>query len=440
MTLILIEALIILALILVNSLFALSEIAVVSSRKVRLLSMAEDGQPGAEIALELAESPNRFLSTVQIGITLVGILAGAFGGSTIARELGELLAPLPLIGPYSQAVGLGVVVATITFLTVVLGELVPKRIALQNSERIAAMVARPMRALSVVATPVVRLLAATTDLIVRLLGINAPPQDVVTEEEIRILVQEGVQAGIIAQEELDMLDGVFRLDDRPLSAVMTPRTEIVWWDTSVDVETQWQSIIQTNHSRFPVCEGDLDNVLGIVRAKDLLASCLQGQGLDVVGLAQEVLILPETMLVGQSLEQFRTSGQQVALLIDEYGGVEGLVTLFDILETIVGDIPTLDELVEPQVVTREDGSWLVDGLIRIDDFKAFFGLDEMPGDDNFYTLGGFVIVHTGRVPRTGDTFEWDEYRFEVVDMDRHRVDKVLVERKAGERPAGNDLT
>lgn len=430
----LIETLIILALIFLNSLFALSEIAVVSSRKVRLLHMAEAGRPGAEVALELAKAPNHFLSTVQVGITLVGILAGAFGGSTIARELDALLSSLPLVGPYSQAISLGIVVTSITFFTVVLGELVPKRIALQNSERIAALVARPMRALSVLATPVVRFLAASTDLVVRLLGIDASPQDVVTEEEIRTLVKEGVQAGIIAQEERDMLEGVFRLDDRPLSAVMTPRTEIVWWDANTDIDTQWRSIIQTNHSRFPVCEGDLDNVVGIVRAKDLLVSCMQGAELDVVGQAQEALILPETMPVNQSLEQFRATGQQIALLIDEYGGVEGLVTLFDVLETIVGDIPTPDELVEPQIVKREDGSWLVDGLIRIDDFKAHFDLEEMPGDDKFYTLGGFVIAFTGRVPQAGDNFTWGNYRFEVMDMDRHRVDKVLVEQKMDETP------
>lgn len=427
MTEILLEIVVILLLILVNGLFALSEMAIVSARRVRLQQMARDGNYGAEVALELAETPNRFLSTVQVGITLVGIFAGAIGGATISRELAGLMAGLPLIEPYATAISLVVVVSSITFLTVVLGELVPKRIALQSTERIASLVARPMRLLSVLTWPLVRLLSLATDLVLKLLGQDTMPKTTLTEDEIRLLVEQGAQAGIIEEIERDMVESVFLLDDRPLEAIMTPRTEIVWLDVNAP-ETQIRQIVErSNHSRFPVCDGELDKTLGLVRAKDLLANCLGGDRLDLRQMMQEPIFAPENARALQVLERFRETGVHLAMLVDEYGGIEGLVTSFDILEAIVGDIPTMDEINRPPIVQREDGSWLVDGLISVDDFKRAFNISELPGEGTYQTLGGFVVFMLGSLPAPGNVITYGGFRFEVADMDGRRVDKVILE-------------
>lgn len=421
------NTIIVLVLILLNGIFALSELAIVSARRTRLRQMAEQGVRGAGVALELAESPNRFLSTVQVGITLVGIFAGAFGGATIAGPLATLLEPLPFIGTHSEGISLALVVTLITFLSVVIGELVPKRIALYSAERIAALVARPMQMLSVIATPIVRLLSAATDAVLGLLGMGASTPEEVTEEEIRMLVQEGAQAGIIEEAERDMVEGVFRLNDRPLEVLMTPRTEIVWLDARAPTPELRQIMAHTGHARFPVCAGTLDQVLGIVRAKDVLADCLAERDFDPARSAREPLYLPGTMRALRALERFKQAGTHMALVVDEFGGVDGLVTLIDILEAIVGDIPTPEELEDPAIVQREDGSWLVDGLLPIDEFKPHFGLKMLPGEDAYQTVGGFLIYMLGDLPEAGNRVTWNEMRFEIVDMDGLRVDKVLVE-------------
>lgn len=427
MTEVAVEILVILGLILLNGLFAMSEIAIISSRRTRLQQMAATGNQGAATALELAEEPNRFLSTVQVGITLVSILNGAFGGSTIAEPLSDLLSGLPALAPYADALSLALVVSVITYLTVVMGELVPKRLALQGATTLASLVSRPMRLLSIAATPVVRLFSVSTDLVLRLLGVSDPAVANVTEEEIRILMAEGVQAGSIPKEEQEMIEGVFRLDDRPLMALMTPRTEIEWLDVNALPETLWAQVTGSSHSRFPVCDGDLDRVIGLVGARDLLETCKGNHDLDLRQIMYEPLYLPANMRARQSLERFRQTGRQIALLIDEYGGVEGLVTLFDILEAIVGDIPTMEELAEPPVMPRDDGSWLVDGLMLIDDFKAYFGISHLPAEGDYNTLGGFMIHNIGHLPRSGNSFTWSRWRFEVMDMDGNRIDKVLVQ-------------
>jgi putative hemolysin len=421
------EITIILLLIILNGLFAMSEIAVVSARPIRLRQMAQHGNQGALVALELADNPNRFLSTVQVGITLIGIFAGAFGGANIAGELAIPLSELPWIGRYANAISLAIVVGTITFLSVVIGELVPKRIALGNAEQIAALISRPMRSLSTLATPIVHLFSMATEMTLRLLGIRTPEEESINEEEIRIMVQQGAKAGAIEEAERDMVESIFRLGDRPLESMMTPRPEIVWLDINAP-ENEIRHLIHTsNHARFPVCDGDLDRILGVIRAKDLLFDCLEGQPFDIKSVMQDPLLVPETMQALQALERFKQSGLHMALLFDEYGGIEGLVTLIDILQAIVGDIPTLEEIIEPPVVQREDGSWLVDGLMSIDDFKEAFAIRTMPGQGKYQTLGGFIVFMLGSIPETGTHFGWGGFRFEVADMDGYRVDKVLLQ-------------
>lgn len=421
------EITVILLLIVINGVFAMSEIAVVSARRIRLQQMVRRGSRGAAVALELVDSPNRFLSTVQVGITLVGIFAGAFGGANIAGELEVPLRDLPMVGRYAGAISLVLVVGTITFLSVVVGELVPKRIALGNTEAIAAAVARPMRFLSVLATPIVRLLSLSTDAILALLGVQAAKGEEITEEEIRVMVHQGAQAGIIEEVERDMVESIFRLGDRPLEVMMTPRPDIVWLDVNTADEEIRQLIHISNHSRFPVCDGDLDHVLGVVQARDILFDCLDGEPFNIREAMQPPLFTPETMPALKALERIKESGLHMALLVDEYGGIEGLVTLIDVLEAIVGDIPTLHELAEPRIVQREEGSWLVDGMIAIDDFREAFDMRSLPGEGSYQTLGGFVIFMLGELPTAGRHFGWGGFRFEVADMDGQRVDKVLLE-------------
>jgi putative hemolysin len=423
---ILFESSLILTLIIFNGLLALSEMAIVSSQPVRLQQMALGGNSGAQVAMELAGTPNRFLSTVQVGITLVGIFAGAVGGASIAQPLAEFLSQIEFLAPYAGAISLFVVVGSITFLTVLLGELVPKRVALQNSERFAAAVAKPMRSLSVVTWPLVRLLSLATDAVLRLLRVDAQPKTALTEEEIRLLVEQGAQAGVIEAEERDMVESIFQLGDQPLEALMTPRPEIVWLDVNASQEEIRQVIENSTHSRFPVCDGELDKTLGLARAKDLLAANLSGKPLDLGQLMEEPLFVPENTRAIQVLEKFREKGVHLAMLIDEYGGIEGMVTSFDILESIVGDIPTMDEIVEPPIISRADGSWLVDGLLTIEELDRAFDIGPLPGEGEYKSLGGFVIYMLGRLPKAGEYFDFEGHRFEVVDMDGRRVDKVLL--------------
>lgn len=422
------QVIVVLFLILINGLFAMSEIAVVSARKARLKQRADAGDPRAKIALELAETPNRFLSTIQIGITLVGILAGAFGGATLAKDLGAYLGHIPLLKPYSEAIGLAVVVLVTTYLSLVLGELVPKRLALSNPERIAALIAAPMRALSFIAYPAVRLLSLSTEVTLRILGIRPSSEPPVTEEEIKVLLEQGTEAGVFQEVEQDMVESVLLLDERRAASLMTPRPDIAWLDIDDPPEEIRRKLITSPYSRFPVCQGSLDNVLGEVEARDLLARSLCGEPFDLRDMLRKPLYVPETMPALKVLEAFKKSGTQMALVIDEYGSIQGLVTLKDILEAIVGDIPSAEELAEPQAVRREDGSWLLDGMLPIEEFKELLGIEELPGEDQglYQTVAGFVITQLGRIPVAADHFEWGNLRFEVMDMDGNRVDKVLV--------------
>lgn len=423
------EVIILFLLILLNGVFALAELSIVSARRERLQMLVDSGNSGAAIALRMSLEPTSLLSTVQVGITLIGILAGAFGGAALTDELAQLIQPLPVIGPYSRTIALGIVVGTITFFSVVLGELVPKRLALRNPERIASTVARPMSGLSSLARPIVRLLSLATAFFLRILGVRDDiNESTVTEEEIKVLVEQGAQAGVFEQAEREMVESIFRFGDRQLRSLMTPRTEIVWLDINDPEEDIRETVRQSHHSRFPVCDGALDRVLGVVQAKNLLSSSWSDEPFDLRDVLDPPLFLPETMLALRALERFKQTGIQVALLVDEFGGIEGLVTLIDMMEAIVGDIPTLEEIAEPPVVIREDGSYLVEGYLDVDDLKTLLVADELPNEEDFQTLGGFVVSLIGRLPRVGDHVAWDGYRFEIVDMDGNRVDKVLISR------------
>jgi putative hemolysin len=424
-----VEALIILTLVIANGILSISEIAVVSSSKARLQHRITEGDSRARAALELANSPNKFLSTIQVGITTVGILAGAFGGATIASELANSLRAVPNIYPYSDALSIASVVLTITFMTLILGELVPKRLALSDPERIASIVAGPMNILSSITSPVVYILSTTTDLMIRAIGIQPYRQPTVTEEEIRILIDQGTHAGVFEEEEQDIVERVFRLGDRRVDALMTLRAEIIWLDVEDSPDSIQRKISNSTYSLFPVCSGILDNVLGVVQAKDLLNCNLKDGRIDLKKSLLPPLFVPESMKALKVLEKFKETGVHLAIVIDEYGGVQSLVTLTDMLEAMVGDIPHIAELGEPGKIRRDDGSWLMDGMLPIDEFKETFEIEEnLPGEESglYQTLGGFVMMNLEKVPVVGDRFEWDGLRIEVVDMDDNRVDKLLV--------------
>ena len=424
-----IELVIVILLIIVNGVFAMSETAFVSARKVRLQQRANEGDTKALAALEMANAPNRLLSTVQLGITLIGIVAGAFGGATIAGELTVYIRAVPWLSAYSDAIAFTTVVIVITYLSLVIGELVPKRIALNNPERIAMLVVTPMRVLSAIATPFISLLSISTEGILRLIGLRPSSEPPITEEEINVLLEEGTQIGTFAPAEQDMVERIFRLADRRVSALMTHRPDIVWLDADDPPQAISQQIRESTYSRFPVSRGSLDNVLGMVHVKDLLVHCLAGQPLEVQAALQEPLYVIESTSTLKVLELFKQSGQQVALVVQEYGDIEGLITLHDILEAIVGDISSREDLEHPQAVQREDGSWLLDGLLPIEEVKDILHIRKLPDETSsgYDTLAGFVLMQLGRIPTTGDHFEWGNYRFEVLDMDGRRIDKVLVQ-------------
>ncbi len=424
---IILEIFIILLLIILNGIFSMSEIALVSARKNRLEQQAESGNRGAQAALRLTENPNRFLSIVQIGITLIGILNGALGGATISDPLATAMSALPVIGPYSHAIAFAIVVVGITYLSLVIGELVPKRIGLNYAERIAIRLSPMMDTLARINTPIVKLLTASTNFVLRLLHVGKPPEIAVTEADVRDMIEQGTEVGVFNQVEEEMVKRVFQLGDRRASTVMTYRTDIVWLNLEDPLAENLRIIQESGHSRYPVAEGDLEETVGILLAKDLLAQELENQPINLRELLNPPFFLPEALTILQVLERMRTERIQIALLIDEYGSITGLITVTDVLESIVGELPAAEEHYEPAAVQRENGSWLFDGSIPIDDVKGILHLDTLPGEQEagFETLGGFMMAQLGRIPKSGDHFEWDGWEFEVVDMDGHRVDKVL---------------
>ncbi len=424
------EIFLILALILINGTLAMAEIAVVSARRARLQRQADSGDEKARLALTLSQSPGEFLSAVQIGITLVGILVGAFGGITLAEHLAVGIGKVPYLAPYRNSLSVGLVVVLITYLTLIIGELVPKRLALNNPERIARAVAGPMRMLARLATPLVRILNASTNLVLKIIGVRPTTEPPVTEEEIKVLIDQGTRAGVFAEAEQDMLEAILRLGDRRIETLMTPRKDIVWLDLDEPLEENKRRILGSLHARFPVAHGNLDNLVGFVEAKDLLMRSLSGQPLDFQTNIRPALFVPESMSALKVLGLFRETGAHLAMVLDEYGGLQGLVTVSDIFKSIIGDLNPSGGPASPGIVQREDGSWLVDGKLLVDEFKEVFHLNELPNEErgNFQTVGGLMMTCLGRIPAVTDHFEWKGLRFEVVDMDGFRVDKVMVSR------------
>ena len=396
--------------------------SVASSRKARLQQRVNEGDKRANTVLHLLENPNLFLATVQIGITLVGVFVGAVGGATLSKPLGELLARVPWLANYADSVALGIVVIAITFVSIVLGELVPKRIALHNPERIASTLAAPMIVVSKLFKPFVWLLGRITDFVLKIMGVEPGTEPPVTEEEIHLLIDQGTQAGVFEESEQDMVEGVFSLGDQRVYSLMTPRPDVVWLDVDDSLEDIRQKISECNFSRFPVRQGSLDMIVGIVKARDLLMRSLNDEPIVLKDLLKPAFFVPETMFASKALEIYKEKGTDMLLVIDEFGALQGLLTINDILEEIVGAM----EIEEPQATQRQDGSWLLDGMLEVDEFKEIFDLPLLPHEAEYETLSGFVMMSLGRMPQPADRFEWHGLKFEVMDMDGRRVDKVLV--------------
>lgn len=423
------ESLIILALILLNGVFSAAEIAIISSRKARLQVLADKKSAPARQVIKLKESPNRFLSTVQIGITLIGILTGLFGGSTIAVRLATVLSDVQWLSPYSSQISVVLVVLVITFLTLVLGELVPKRIGLAVPEKYAMLIAFPMNVLSKITAPFVWLLSATTETLVRLLNIKTT-KNAVTEEEIKAMVDEGADSGAIEHIEHEIVDRVFSLGDKRAINLMTHRSNIIWLDLQDAYEDHKKTILESGHTVYPVCEDGLDHIVGIVHIKSLLNQYLVEQAIELRDLIQPLNYVHENSSAYSILNKFKTSKIHQAIVLDEYGAIQGIVTLNDILSSLVGNISDGEDMERPEIITREDGSLLIDGQFQIDELLESLGIDWNEEEDedlgSINTIAGLVLLKLGHVPVEGESFLWKDYTFEVIDMDNNRIDKVLV--------------
>lgn len=419
------ELLLIVLLVLLNGAFALSELAIVSARRSRLIAMQRKGSAGAAAALALADDPQRFLPTVQVGITLVGILAGAFGGARLSGGIAEVLVLVPGIGAAAEEVAFALVVLLITYLSLILGELVPKQLALRNPEALAVIVARPVSVLSRIAAPGVWLLSRSSALVLRLFGRHTPADQAVTEEEVKAMVAEGATSGAIETEERHMIERVLRLADKPVRALMTPRTDLEWIDRTAPAPDIGARLRASAVTRFVVADGRVDNVVGVVAAKDLFDQLLAGAPLSVGAALRQPLVLPDTLSALDALERLRGDPIGLALVMDEYGSFEGVVTASDLLEAIVGELGAPEPAESKPAVRRHDGSLLLDGMMASDELKARLELPDLPREGTYHTVAGLMLALLQRVPKEGDRIAWAGWRFEIVDMDGRRVDKVL---------------
>jgi putative hemolysin len=422
----LVSILIVLVLVVLNGFFAMSELAIVSARKARLETMAKAGNRGAARALGLAEDPTGFLSTVQIGITLIGIFAGAYSGATLAEPLAGLLRRVPALAPVAGTLAFTSVVVATTYVSLIIGELVPKRLALRNAEGIAAFVAGPMSLLAAVGTPIVWFLKVSTEAVLGLLGLRGEAPSSVTEEEVKAMIAEGTDSGVFHEAERELLEGVIRFADRPLRNVMVPRHAIAWLDAGDPLDQAIDEMLASGHSRLPLCEGVIDEVIGFVHVKDVLEMQRRG-GSDLRSLAREPLYASESIPALRMIELFRSSGIHMAMVVDEYGSLEGLVTPTDILTSIAGDLPDHGDTDSPSAVEREDGSWLLDGSLPIDTAARVLGIEALRPDD-YATLAGLIIEELGHIPTPGETTIAHGWCFEVLDLDGRRIDKVLARR------------
>jgi putative hemolysin len=422
------DLLLLLLLILLNGVFAMSEIAVVSARKARLQALVDEGRPGAAAALALAESPSRFLSTIQVGITSIGILAGAIGDDALAAPLTHWLGSFTATAEHAEGIALALVVAGLTYFSVVVGELVPKRLGLLAPERVASVVAAPMNLLARIANPVVTLLAASADALFRLLNIRGRNEPPITNEEIKVLMEQGAEAGIFHAAERQLVANVLHLDDQTVRAVMTPRQDIDALNLADDEAALQRALAATTHSRLPAYRGDYGQIIGVLHTGDLLKRLIAGERPTLAECVRPAHFVPETITLSRLLENLREARTTIALVVDEYGDLQGLVTIRDILDAIVGSLVVDDIDDQPEAVRREDGTWLVDGAISIERLKQVLDVNELPGEDegNFHTAAGFALHVLGHIPAVAERFEIDDYLFEVVDMDGHRIDKLLV--------------
>jgi len=427
-----------------NAIFAMYEIAMVSARKTRLHQRVDEGSQGAADALELLKDPNQqYLSTVQIMITMIDTLAGGIGGAMLADPFADVLRKITWLEPVADTVALIVVVIIITYFSIVLGELIPKRLSVSRPEDVVTKLSPPIKTLTKIFRPLTKFLSASTNFGIKLFRINTQAEPIVTEDEIKVMIEQGKEIGVFEEAEQDMVSGVFRLGDRRVDALMTPRTEITWLDIEDNQDLNASKLTNSEYSRLPVAKGNLDEVIGIIDVKDLLGLDLKAQDFRIEQYAKPAIFIPENMQALKALEVFKNSGLHYALVIDEYGGLQGFVTLYDVLEAIVGDIPQNSEDKEQMAVQRADGSWLFDGMIVIDELKEILGISALPDEDRagFQTISGFIMSQIGRIPKTGQTFDWDKFHFEVVDMDGRRVDRVLVSllpegSEAVEEPSG----
>ena len=428
MTAIAIELSIVFLLLAANGVFSMAEIAVVSARKSRLRRMAESGDIRALRALDLAESPNRFLATVQVGITLVGVLAAAFSGATLSAKLAEPLREIGWLAPYAEKVSFGAVVVLLTYFTLVIGELAPKRLGLSNPEGIARALAGFMSKLAALASPLVTLLSVSTEGLLRMFRLRPVQEVAVTEDEVKVMVREGMRAGVFLPHEPAMVEGVLALDRIPVRDLMTPRAKIIWINIQDSHEAIWHKIVVSGHTTFPVYEGNRDRVVGVISVKSIYANLAAGTAVKVKDLMTPALVVPASQSASTLLEKFKLTSKHVALVADEFGGIGGLVSLHDIMEAIIGELPSPDERSRPRATRRDDGSWLVDGMLDVEEFERRLPDFKLhPAKERDYqTFAGFIVKQLGYVPHEGESFQAHGYLVEVIDMDGHRVDKVLL--------------
>jgi len=429
MSSIIIEILVIFILIILNGLLALSELALVSARKTRLEQLAKEGNSKAKIALELVNTPEGFLSAIQIGITFIGVLAGAFGGATVAELLAQHFQTFPLLSVYSETISVAIVVVCITYLSVVIGELIPKRLALNNPEYLACRVAPVIYRLSIIIHPLVSLLSGSSNILLRIFHVKKSSEPIVTEEEIKLLIDKGTQDGTFQEFEQDTIERVFRLADRRVAVLMTPRADIVWLDINENQEETQRIIARNKYSAYPVARDSLDEVVGIIRGKELLALILEGKPFNLKDIYIEPLYVSETTPAVKAMELFKKSKVHIALVVDEYGSVQGLVTFGDILRSVFEDAEDVAEG-EREIIKREDGSFLVSGSLPLDEFMDYMEIGRLSEEEQegMNTVGGFVMAKLGEVPSESQYFKWRNLKFEVLDMDGRRVDKILVSR------------
>ncbi|WP_295721295.1 hemolysin family protein [uncultured Methanobrevibacter sp.] len=423
-----IEVIIIIILIGITGFLTMAELAIISSRKHKLLKLEQEGYKGARISIELLEDSTDFLSAVQIGITVSNIIIGVFGGATLAGPLSAYLAPYI---PYSYTISHILIIILSTYFTLIVGEIAPKQIAINNPEKIAVKFAKEMQILSKVSAPIVKILSDSTKILLKLIGQDKIKKHEITEEEINLLIEEGIEEGNIEEDEKAIIERVFRLDAQKVDMIMTPRNEIVWLNLEDSDEENKVKIIESKRSIFPVASGELDDFIGVVQAKDILSSLFNNKALDLEKEIKTPLVVPDNLLSMELLNTFKENEHYVhmVLVVDEFGTVLGLITLNDLLEGIVGDIPGIDEMDDPKTTQLKDGSWLMDGRITIDVFKDTFGIDEqLPNEDedNFSTIAGFILGYLEKIPTQGESFQWDKYHFEILGMDGNQIDKILI--------------